>query len=275
MDALHIPVRLLGLAVEISSVGQLLIEQPDHRNPGRVGKIDRRLKGSLELGVEIAIFYEPNFAFVFGHAASTPFVSGCRVRERMRPRRHSTGHLLHRVPCVLTSSRPGSGPTSRRLTDCNHAAVLLDHRQRPCRLLAPWSRARRGHRPRPGYPSRLRHRRAADADRVGACPGERSSVTEFRVCTSRSTTSTRRRRPRCWTPWPSSTTPARPAPPVAVHCLAGQGRTGTVLAAYLIRGGLSSEQAIAEVRAICPGAIEATPQTTALAGWAAERPWII
>ena len=62
---------------------------------------------------------------------------------------------------------------------------------------------------------------------------------------------------------------------VAVHCLAGQGRTGTVLAAYLIRGRLSSEQAITEVRAICPGAIESSPQTAALAGWAAERPWLI
>jgi atypical dual specificity phosphatase len=63
--------------------------------------------------------------------------------------------------------------------------------------------------------------------------------------------------------------------PAAVHCLAGQGRTGTVLAAYLIRGGLGADQAVAELRAVCPGAVEATPQTMALAEWAAERPWFI
>ena len=63
--------------------------------------------------------------------------------------------------------------------------------------------------------------------------------------------------------------------PTAVHCLAGQGRTGTVLAAYLIRGGHTAGQAISEIRSICPGAIEAKTQTAALAEWAAERPWLI
>jgi atypical dual specificity phosphatase len=62
---------------------------------------------------------------------------------------------------------------------------------------------------------------------------------------------------------------------VAVHCLAGQGRTGTVLAAYLIRGGLPATRAIETVRSFCPGAIEATPQTEALTAWAASRPWLI
>jgi hypothetical protein len=38
---------------------------------------------------------------------------------------------------------------------------------------------------------------------------------------------------------------------VAVHCLVGQGRTGTVLAAYLIRGGLPAEVALREIRAVC------------------------
>ncbi len=63
--------------------------------------------------------------------------------------------------------------------------------------------------------------------------------------------------------------------PAAVHCMAGQGRTGTVLAAYLIRGGLSAGEAIASVRAACPGAIESPPQVAALEVWTADRPWLV
>lgn len=61
---------------------------------------------------------------------------------------------------------------------------------------------------------------------------------------------------------------------VAVHCLAGQGRTGTVLAAYLIRGGASPERAIAELRAACPHAVENPLQEQALADYAAARSWV-
>lgn len=62
---------------------------------------------------------------------------------------------------------------------------------------------------------------------------------------------------------------------VAVHCLAGQGRTGTILAAYRIRGGLAPEQALRELRAICPGAVSAQAQEQALHRFAARRDWIL
>jgi polymorphic toxin system DSP-PTPase phosphatase-like protein len=62
---------------------------------------------------------------------------------------------------------------------------------------------------------------------------------------------------------------------VAVHCLAGQGRTGTVLAAFRIRAGLAPEQALRELRAVCPGAVGAEAQEQALHRFAARRDWIL
>lgn len=53
---------------------------------------------------------------------------------------------------------------------------------------------------------------------------------------------------------------------LAVHCLAGLGRTGTVLAAWMIKeGGLSAEEAIRRLRLINPGFIQSVVQETFLA----------
>jgi protein-tyrosine phosphatase len=62
---------------------------------------------------------------------------------------------------------------------------------------------------------------------------------------------------------------------VAVHCAAGMGRTGTVLAAWLIRGGLDAGEAIADVRSVCPGAIGAEIQVAAVHRFAADRGWLV
>jgi atypical dual specificity phosphatase len=62
---------------------------------------------------------------------------------------------------------------------------------------------------------------------------------------------------------------------VVVHCLQGQGRTATVLGAYLIRQGLSATEAIAELRALCPGALSSASQERALEAFAARRDWVI
>jgi len=51
---------------------------------------------------------------------------------------------------------------------------------------------------------------------------------------------------------------------VLVHCGAGKGRTGTVLAAYMIRTGLGLGEAIAEVRRKRPGSIQSRDQEDAL-----------
>jgi len=51
---------------------------------------------------------------------------------------------------------------------------------------------------------------------------------------------------------------------VAVHCEAGMGRTGTVLAAYFVSQGMSWAEAVERVRELRPGSVETTEQERAV-----------
>jgi atypical dual specificity phosphatase len=59
--------------------------------------------------------------------------------------------------------------------------------------------------------------------------------------------------------------------PVAVHCGAGLGRTGTVLAAYLVSKGMTAANAVARVRRLRPHSIETEDQVEAVEHYARRK----
>ena len=58
---------------------------------------------------------------------------------------------------------------------------------------------------------------------------------------------------------------------VAVHCGAGLGRTGVVLAAYFVAKGMSAANAVARIRRLRPGSVETDEQAEAVELFARRR----
>lgn len=57
-----------------------------------------------------------------------------------------------------------------------------------------------------------------------------------------------------------------------VHCGAGMGRTGTILACYLVHIGANASEAVARIRALRPGSIETAAQEVLIQVYADRRP---
>ena len=57
--------------------------------------------------------------------------------------------------------------------------------------------------------------------------------------------------------------------PVAVHCYAGRGRTGTMLACYLVSTGVKAAEAVRTLRRLRPGSVETPEQERAVVNFQA------
>jgi len=58
---------------------------------------------------------------------------------------------------------------------------------------------------------------------------------------------------------------------VAIHCMAGKGRTGTMLACWFVAHGLSARDALTRIRRLRPGSVETSDQADAVAEFARRR----
>ena len=60
-----------------------------------------------------------------------------------------------------------------------------------------------------------------------------------------------------------------------VHCAAGQGRSATILGAWLIRQGSTATAAVSELRGVCDHAVENDRQLACLRAFERDRGWMV
>ncbi len=58
---------------------------------------------------------------------------------------------------------------------------------------------------------------------------------------------------------------------VAVHCSAGMGRTGTILACYFVEQGLNARNALSKIRRLRPGSVETEEQVEVVNEYARRK----
>ena len=174
-------------------------------------------------------------------------------------------HTIFAVLLLAAASPRAAGPTRRTTTTtaepggpAHHARILVDRGRRTGRHAAARSQQTsgrgRGVLEEPKGPNRHFPDRESPVARRRVDPAGPDPDRGFHGADARADDRVRGRGDRL----------DQSGDPVAVHCAAGLGRSGTMAAVYLVADGASADEAITRVRDLRPGSIETEEQENAV-----------